>query len=268
MIRAARPAAPVAVPLRGRGGSFLERQHLGRAPRARAHAAAAHGLRRGHRRHPARHHQRRGARAPPHAVEPLRLLRSARARTAWSIDDACCSNTGRTPRAWSRASHALDVAPRHGWLPRGPRNRSWHALVEQNRTLLDRVEDAIRTRGPLSSADFAAPPGMKARQLVESQARDPRARLPVDERARRSPLARAAFTSSYDLAERVFTPGRRPASRREEEFRRWHLRRSLHAMGAATDIRPAHVPHVSARAAGRAPSRARRPWWRAGEVVR
>jgi hypothetical protein len=98
------------------------------------------------------------------------------------------------------------------------------------------VEAAIRDGGPLGNAAFARPPGsdrgtggwwnwrptthaldylwMSGRTLVHS---------------------RVHFHKRFDLAERVL-PGAlalEPLAR--EAFRDWHLRRSLHAMGAATE---------------------------------
>jgi uncharacterized protein len=114
------------------------------------------------------------------------------------------------------------------------RDRGWSSWLRENPRLLAEVEGAIRTRGPLSNADFeGAKPGgasgwwswkpathaldflwMSGRTLVHS---------------------RTHFRKRYDLAERVLPAhvGAEPLS--AAEFRRWHLRRSLRALGAATE---------------------------------
>jgi hypothetical protein len=47
--------------------------------------------------------------------------------------------------------------------------------------------------------------------------------------------SRVNFHKRYDLSERLVGGAGAGAPPRAEEFRRWHLRRSLHAMGAATE---------------------------------
>lgn len=127
------------------------------------------------------------------------------------------------------------LAPwRRAMLDYSVRSRAWGRWLKRNRTVLRRVEEAIRERGPLGNADFprrraAAETGwwswkpathaldflwMSGRTLVAS---------------------RRHFQKRFDLAERVLPRLGRVEPVDGEEFRRWHLRRSLHAMGAATD---------------------------------
>ncbi|MGH7415718.1 MAG: winged helix-turn-helix domain-containing protein, partial [Candidatus Rokuibacteriota bacterium] len=70
--------------------------------------------------------------------------------------------------------------------------------------------------------------------------------------------SRRHFQKRFDLMERVIAPGVEAVS--SEQFLRWHLERSLHAMGAATELdlsryltypRPAGAPR-SARCSRRA----------------
>jgi uncharacterized protein YcaQ len=127
------------------------------------------------------------------------------------------------------------LAPwRRAMLDYSVRSRAWGTWLRRNRSVLRRVEEAIRERGPLGNADFPRRPGaaradwwswkpathaldylwMSGRTLVQS---------------------RRHFQKRFDLAERVLpeVAGVTPPDR--EEFRRWHLCRSLHAMGAATE---------------------------------
>jgi uncharacterized protein len=135
---------------------------------------------------------------------------------------ACLVATTQLPQ-WRRAM--LDFHIRH---------TGWTTWLRKNRGPLAEVEAAIRERGPLANADFQRPrrrrsagwwswkPATHALHylwmtgtiLVES---------------------RVHFQKRYDLAERLYpVNGLEPPS--TEEFRRWHLRRSLHAMGAATEL--------------------------------
>jgi len=123
---------------------------------------------------------------------------------------------------------------RRAMLDYSVRSRPWGSWLRRNRSVLRRVEEAIRERGALGNSDFprrgpGAPTGwwswkptthaldflwMSGRTLVES---------------------RRHFQKRFDLAERVLPGlcGVEPPDR--ERFRRWHLRRSLHGMGAATE---------------------------------
>jgi uncharacterized protein YcaQ len=123
---------------------------------------------------------------------------------------------------------------RRAMLDYSVRSRAWGGWLRRNRSVLRRVEEAIRDRGPLGNADFPrrgtdARPGwwswkpathaldylwMSGRTLVQS---------------------RRHFQKRFDLAERVLPELGRVAPPDREEFRRWHLCRSLRAMGAATE---------------------------------
>src|SRR2546423_2669781 len=120
------------------------------APRAsargRAHAAASLSLRRGRRRHPAGLHQRAGARALPHGVEPLRLLRPGMARSTRLRSPPALRVLGarRVPRA---DDGAAVVAPRDARLPRPPYGLVGLAAEERTRA------DPREGRGARERAD-------------------------------------------------------------------------------------------------------------------
>ena len=118
-------------------------------------------------------------------------------------------------------------------------NRAWGKWLRKNRRVLGAVEQAITAKGPLGNADFEhrRPTGsaggwwnwkpaahaldflwMSGVTLVHS---------------------RQHFQKRFDLAERMMPEAVALEPLTPEAFGRWHLRQSLHAMGAAseTDLR-------------------------------
>jgi len=140
---------------------------------------------------------------------------------------------------WAHAACLVPASHFPAWrrvmLDYSVRNRSWGGWLRKNKRVLSAVEEAIGASGPLGSGDFEhrRPPGaaggwwnwkpathaldylwMSGRTLVHS---------------------RTHFRKRFDLAERLM-PGavaREPLGR--EGFRRWHLRQTLHALGAASE---------------------------------
>ncbi|HEV8320661.1 MAG TPA: crosslink repair DNA glycosylase YcaQ family protein [Myxococcota bacterium] len=226
--------APLTLPLEAVAALFLERQHLDR-PRGRRLTAASlsafvedtGGLQ----------------------LDSINVVARAHYLTAWNrfgafptaqLDDlvwrrrvlveywahAACLVPAAHLGAWRRVM--LDYAAGHtGW-------RSW---LRNEARVVRAVERAVRARGPLGNADLRPEgPGrggaggwwawrpaqhavhylwMKGRLLVDS---------------------RVHFQKRYDLAERVLPElaAVEPLSR--AAFLRWHVRQSLHAMGAATEL--------------------------------
>jgi hypothetical protein len=123
---------------------------------------------------------------------------------------------------------------RRAMLDYSARKIGWRFL-KKNAAVMAEVEGAIRERGPLANADFEHKrrggssgwwnwkPAMHAlhhlwltgRLLVHS---------------------RVHFQKRYDLAERIVPNLERLEVPSADEFRRWHIRQALHAMGAATDV--------------------------------
>src|SRR5262245_17608940 len=225
-------ASPAVVPLRAVAALFLERQHL-RRPRARSlspgrlvrFVADAGGLQ----------------------LDSINVVDRAHYLTVWSrfgaYDKDALDRLVYRRRAlleyWAHAACPVPPAPfpsrRRAMLDYRTRSRGWARWLKKNRKTLAAVEEAIRQGGPLGSVDFVhrrprGEPGwwnwkptthaldylwMSGRTLVES---------------------RRHFQKRFDLAERVMPDAlaREPLS--GDEFKRWHLRRSLHAMGAATEM--------------------------------
>jgi uncharacterized protein YcaQ len=212
---------------------FLERQHL-RLPRARPFSpprlvrfiADAGGLQ----------------------LDSINVVDRAHYLTVWSrfgpYDRRALDRLAYGPdRAlfeyWAHAACLVPTAHFPSWrramLDYHTRSRGWARWLRKNRATLRVVEEAVRQGGPLGSAHFAhrRPRGeagwwnwkptthaldylwMSGRTLVAS---------------------RQHFQKRFDLAERVMPDALGLAPLSSDEFHRWHLRRSLHAMGAATEM--------------------------------
>jgi len=138
---------------------------------------------------------------------------------------------------WAHAACLVPASHYPAWrrvmLDYSVRSRSWGSWLQRNRRVLRAVEGAIAARGPLGSADFEhrRAPGsaggwwnwkpaahaldflwMSGRTLVHS---------------------RSQFRKRFDLAERVMPEVVTGEPLTREGFRRWHLRQSLRALGAA-----------------------------------
>jgi uncharacterized protein YcaQ len=138
---------------------------------------------------------------------------------------------------WAHAACLVPSAHFSSWrramLDYSRRHRGWGQWLQKNRSLVAEIEAAIVSGGPLGSADFAhqgprraggwwnwKPAAhaldylwMSGRTLVHS---------------------RVHFQKRFDLAERLMADALAHEPLSAEEFRRWHLRQSLHALGAAT----------------------------------
>ncbi len=127
------------------------------------------------------------------------------------------------------------LAPwRRAMLDYSVRSRAWGSWLERNRGVLRRVEAAIRERGALGNADFPRPrPATRTGWWNWKPATHALDYLWMS--GRTLVQSRRHFHKRFDLAERVLPALREVEPFGAEEFQRWHLRRSLHAMGAATE---------------------------------
>ena len=124
---------------------------------------------------------------------------------------------------WHRAM--LDYRTKH---------TGWSSWLKKNRSVLKHVEEAIRESGPLGSADFeqARVPGAAQgwwNWKPTSHALDYLWKSGVT-----LTHSRTHFHKHFDLAERVLPAAVALEPPDTSTFRRWHIKRSLHAMGAAT----------------------------------
>jgi uncharacterized protein YcaQ len=222
--------APPSFPLRAVAALFLARQHLDR-PRARRLTAPSltrfvtdtGGLQ----------------------IDSINVIDRAHYLTVWSrfgpYDRRAFDRLVYQRRVlfeyWAHAA-CLVPAEHFAWWRRAMldyslRTRGWGRWLQRNQPLVTEIEAAIATGGPLGSGDFQRvgkpraggwwswKPAthaldylwMSGRALIHS---------------------RVHFQKRFDLAERVMADALTHDPPSAEEFRRWHLRRSLHAMGAAT----------------------------------
>lgn len=212
---------------------FLERQHL-RRPRGEPFS-------------PARV-ERFVADAGGLQLDSINVIDRAHYLTVWSrygaYDRAALDEVAYGRRTlfeyWAHAACLVPTAHFASWrramLDYHTRSRGWARWLKRNRATLATVRQAIADGGPLGSADFAhrrPPKGgagwwnwkptthaldylwMSGETLVH---------------------ARRHFHKRFDLAERIMPDAIARPALEAAEFQRWHLRQSLHAMGAATEM--------------------------------
>lgn len=140
---------------------------------------------------------------------------------------AACLVSTRDLAAWRRAM--LDYSTEH---------RGWSGWLQKNEHVLRTVEAEIDARGPLSSSDFTDERAGRKDGSISGWWNWKPAAHALDYlwmSGRILVHSRTAFQKRYDLAERVVAAVADVAPLASKDFRRWHLRKSLTAMGAATE---------------------------------
>jgi uncharacterized protein YcaQ len=222
--------APVVSP-RAVAALFLERQHLDR-PRAQRLTAASlarfaedtGGIQLDSINVVDRaHHLTLWSRFGPYSRPALeRLIYRRRILFEYWAHVACLVSTAHFP-AWRRTM--LDYRQRH---------KGWTRFLKRHPTLLRTIEADIDTRGPLANADFeSARPGGASGWWNWKPATHALDFLWMS--GRTSVHSRVHFQKRFDLLERVLPDCAACEPLDAAAFRRWHIERSLHAMGAATD---------------------------------
>jgi len=219
-------------PLRAASALFLERQWLDK-PRGRrltartldAFAAATGGIQLDSINVIDRaHHLTLWNRFGPYRRETLRrLIEKDRVLVEYWAHVACLVATSDFP-AWRRVM--LDYKRRH---------KGWTRFLKKHAPLIAEVEAQILERGPLGNADFREP-GKKVQSGWWNWRPTTHALDYLFMSGRTSVHSRVHFHKRFDLTERVVPSdllAREPLS--AGAFRRWHLDRSLQAMGAATE---------------------------------
>jgi uncharacterized protein len=223
------PSTP-AFPLRAVAALFLERQHL-RAPRRNRlterrlvqFASDTGGIQ----------------------LDSINVVDRAHYLTIWSrfgpydrrVLDRMVYERRVLFEYWAHAACLVPTAHFTPWrramLDYTLRSRSWGKWLKKNQALVAQVEAEIAARGPLGNTDFK---GEGTRRTGGWWNWKP-ATHALDYlwmTGRTSIHSRVHFQKRFDLAQRVMGTTQEGEPPSAEEFRRWHLRRSLHAMGAAT----------------------------------
>jgi uncharacterized protein YcaQ len=136
-------------------------------------------------------------------------------------------------------AHAACLVPaslfpwwRRAMLDYRVRHTGWSRFLRRNTRLLQTVADAIRANGPMGSADFerrGGAGGWWAWGPVQHALHHLWMTGALAVHSRRH------FQKRFDLTERTLPDLLRREPVAADAFRRWHVERSLHAMGAATE---------------------------------
>ena len=225
-------STPRRVPARAVAALFLERQHLDR-PRGRRLSAARL--------------TRFVADVGGIQLDTINVVERAHLLTLWSrfdvFDRRAFERLAYERRVlyeyWAHAACLVPIGHVPMWrhvmdgLRWTSRAHTWGRWAKKHLPVLAEVEDAIRARGPLASADFEDP---SRRRRGGWWDRKP-ATHALDYlwmSGRTAVHSRVHFHKRYDLLERVVANGLGDGVPDAPAFWRWHLQRSLHAMGAAT----------------------------------
>jgi uncharacterized protein YcaQ len=220
------------VTLRAVTGLFLERQHLARphaatltAPRLRRFVEDVGGIQ----------------------LDSINVLDRAHYLTVWS-------RFGPYDRAWLDRqvyrrrllfeywAHAACLVPasdlpwwRRAMLDYKSRHTGWSGWLRRNGKMLQTVREAVLANGPMGNGDFegrrpAGPGGWWSWRPVQHALHHlwMTGALTIH--------SRQHFQKRYDLLERAIPRALGIAPVTTVEFQRWHLERSLRAMGAATEL--------------------------------
>jgi len=215
---------------------FLERQHL---DRPRAHRLTAGRL------------VRFAEDVGGIQVDSINVLERAHLLTLWSrfgaYDRAALERlVYRRRLLFEYWAHAACLVPtthfpmwRRAMLDYEIRHTGWTRWLKKHGPTMKRVEQAFRERGPLGNSDFADARGRRPKAGWWVWKPEAHAMDYLWKKGVLGVHSRVHFQRRLDLLERLL-PGPlalEPLS--PADFRRWHVRRSLHAMGAAsaTDLR-------------------------------
>jgi uncharacterized protein YcaQ len=217
------------VPLRAVAALFLERQHLVR-PRATTLTPRRLG--------------RFVEDAGGLQLDSINVLDRAHYLTLWSrfgpYDRARLDRLVHRRRLlfeyWAHAACLVPVSALPWWrramLDYRLRHTGWSGWLRRNGTMLGAVTAAIRAKGPMAGGDFEgrrpAGGGWWSWRPVQH------ALHYLWMTGALTVHSRQHFQKRYDLLERALPVAQGVEAVTPEAFQRWHLERSLHAMGAAT----------------------------------
>lgn len=221
-----------ALPLRAVTSLFLERQHLAR-PRSRPLTPArlvrfvedVGGLQ----------------------MDSINVVERAHYLTAWSRFgpyerarlDALVYRDRRLFEYWAHAACLVSTSMLPWWrramLDYRPRHTGWSGWLRRNPRMLAEVKTAVASNGPMANGDFQARRPRGGQRGWWSWQPFQHALHHLWMTGALTVHSRRHFQKRFDLLERALPAavGIEPVS--AAEFTRWHIERSLHALGAATD---------------------------------
>ena len=225
------------VPLRAVAALFLARQHLAR-PRSRALTAARI--------------VRFAEDVGGIQMDSINVLDRAHYLTVWSrfgpYDRARFDRwLYRRRQLFEYWAHAACLVPtsmlpwwRRAMLDYRVRHTGWSSWLQHNAKVLARVQAAIAANGPMANADFDGrrPAGRRAGWWNWKPVQHALHYLWMT--GALTVHSRQHFNKRFDLLERCIPGTEGCEVVTSEEFKRWHVERSLHAMGAATESDLAH----------------------------
>ncbi len=219
-----------AFPLRGVASLFLARQHLAR-PRATPATA------------------RRVVRFAEDVggiqIDSINVVERAHYLAVWSrfgpYDRAWLDRLAYRRRLffeyWAHAACFVPTSLLPGWrramLDYEPRHMGWARWLRKNEKVLDRVKEEIAARGPMNAGDFEGERRTSGGWWSWGPVRHALHHLWMT--GALTVESRRNFQKRFDLFERAIPAARDREPLAPGEFARWHVRRSLHAMGAATE---------------------------------
>src|SRR5690349_510990 len=222
------PRAPF--PLRAVTALFLERQHLARP---RAHRLTAGRL--------VRFVEDVGGLQ----MDSINVLERAHYLTVWSrfgpYDRARLDRLVYRERLlfeyWAHAACLVPASALPWWrramLDYRTRHTGWSRWLRRNPKLLAEVKAAVERSGPMGNADFASRRVAGGKGGWWNWQPFQHALHHLWMTGALTVHSRRHFHKRFDLLERALPAARDVEPVSAEEFQRWHVERSLHAMGAA-----------------------------------
>jgi len=224
--------SPPRFPLRAAAALFIERQHLDR-PRGRRLTATSL--------------ERFVSDVGGLQLDSINVIERAHYLTAWSrfgpYDKTALDRLAYRRRLlfeyWAHAACLVSTRDYASWrrvmIDYHFRTRGWQNWLKKNRKMIVTVEAAIARDGPLGSSYFEhrRKPGDRGGWWNWKPAAHALDYLWMT--GRTLVHSRPHFQKRYHLSEHVMPEAVALEPPSAEEFRRWHVRRSLHAMGAATE---------------------------------
>ncbi|HXU88034.1 MAG TPA: crosslink repair DNA glycosylase YcaQ family protein [Methylomirabilota bacterium] len=140
---------------------------------------------------------------------------------------------------WAHAACLVPTSMLRWWrramLDYHSRHTGWSGWLKRNPKLVAEVRAAVASNGPMANADFAARRPRGARAGWWSWQPFQHALHHLWMTGALTVHSRRHFQKRFDLLERALPAVTGVEAVSAEEFTRWHIERSLHALGAATD---------------------------------